>query len=183
MSDWPANIPSPTHIHSFTNWVCSNAAGFGTVLSPGSTSWGVANTAAFYPLVVPCPYLVRRVFWANGSSVAGNVDAGIYTQGGSLLGSAGSTAQSGASVLQYDTLTTPVLLLPGRLYYLAYANSNSSTANRAWASTTIGAGKGRVAGFAQMAAALPLPQTATFATYDGTVKHALVGVTRTASGF
>lgn len=129
--------------------------------SPVSTTWPSANLGIFVPIVLPAPYLVKKVWWANGAAVAGNVDCGIYSNGGALLASAGSTAQSGTSTVQSVTLGTAILLTPGQ-YYLALSASSATAAFLA--STTGAAYKQQRGGMAQQAAALALPASFTLAT-------------------
>jgi hypothetical protein len=141
-----------------------------------STSWGTANRAEYFPVWLPWPYVVRRVFWCNGSVASGNTDFGIYTSDGTKIYSTGSTAQSGASAIQYVTPTE--FTLASGVYYFAVVFDG--TTNRAFgltSNTIFGSG-----GQLVQTSALPLPATATFAATAGT-PHALCGITRTASGF
>lgn len=132
------------------------------------------------PVILPFPYLVSRVWWGCGSVAGGtgNFDFGIYTLDGTQIYHTGSTASGTASSIQYVSVATPFVLPPGS-YYMALVNDG--TTNRAWG---IGGNLGtqRAAGMYQQATALPLPATATFATY-GTAFFPHCGITRTASGF
>jgi hypothetical protein len=131
----------------------------------GNMTWPAANTAIFVPLSIPFYFPVAKVFWCNGSPANANCDVGLYTWDGARIFSLGSTAQGSASIAQFASLATPVLLAPGD-YYMALACSGSST--NIFANTAVSAANGRIAGLRQMASALPLPATATFATYAGT---------------
>lgn len=130
----------------------------------GFTAWPVANMAFFVPFVIMAPYLVRTLWWHNGASVTGNVDCGVYTAGGTLLLSAGSTAQSGISQPQKVALGTPFLLGPGS-YYMALAASSASALIARAAPPAL---SGQMMGLAQQASALPLPATATPASISNT---------------
>ena len=107
------------------------------------------------------------------------MDFGIYSSDGTQLWAAGSTAQSGASVLQYVTLGTELLLRPGE-YYLALANNG--TTNRVTGTALITATLGRLLGLYQQASAFALPASATFAQWNSAV-WPVCGLTRTSSGF
>lgn len=142
-------------------------------------AWPTADTALFFPLALPWPYLVSRMFWGNGSTVNNNKDIGIYSVGGAKIWSAGSTGESGASVLQYVSVSVPFILPPGQ-YYLALACG--ATTNHIWQVAMSLAEMTRAAGMLQMANALPLPDVATFAECTAVIAP-LCGITRTASGF
>jgi hypothetical protein len=89
-------------------------------------AWPAANLAIYVPFAIPFQFNVRRVFWVNGSNLTGNADLGVYTRTGARLFSTGATARSGASVTQYTTLGTPLLLSPGD-YYMALSATTSAT--------------------------------------------------------
>lgn len=178
----PTALVVPTHISSYSKYCNIRAArsimGAG-VATPASFAW-VANQAAFIPLFLPWPYLVKRMFWVNGSVAAGNSDIAILTPTGVRLFGAGSTANSGASGMQYVTLGTELLLLPGK-YFLGY--TNDGTTNRVTGSSGAGA-NARFVGYLQQAAALPIPATATFASWGTTPPGLpLIGITNTPSNF
>lgn len=142
-----------------------------------SSSWSTGNRAMYIPFVLPWPYLVNRVFWGNGSTLTANKDFGIYTAGGTLIYSTGSTAESGASVLQFVE-PTPFLLSPGR-YYMALVCS--ATTNHVWASASTAIYK-RMWGILEQATALPLPATWTPAAASMTIVP-LCGITSTTTGY
>ena len=141
-------------------------------------AWPAANQAIYMPFTLPWPYLVERAFWWNGSAL-GNMDVGIYSSDGTQLWAATSTAQSGASVLQYVTLGTEMLLRPGE-YYLALANNG--TTNRITGNALASATLGRLLGLYQQTSAFALPATATFAQWASAC-WPVCGITRTSSGF
>jgi hypothetical protein len=127
------------------------------VAAPASGSYEAVNRAAYYPLVVPVTTVVRRVFWVNGGSVAGNSDVGIYRdiagKPGALLVSSGATANSGTNALQFVDVSATTLG-PGR-YWLALAASDGAKFR-----STTGAADDASVRF-QEASACPLPATAT----------------------
>lgn len=139
------------------------AIGLETALITGgagsaSTVWPAASTAIFVPFSVATPFLIQKVFVQNGATVAGNVDIGVYTTGGSLLAHTGATAQAGVSSTQEIALS--LHLNPGQ-YYMALV-SDSATATVIAHNAAIAA-LWRACGVYQMATASPLPATATFA--------------------
>jgi len=126
----------------------------------GSNAWTTANLAVYFPFQVFMPFLVQKVFWANGATVSGNVDVGVYNTDGVLLLNAGSTAQATINVAQSVALGTPYLLTPD-LYYFGVAASSATA-------TFVGSGVGtpdfmQHFGMGQQSAAPPLPATWTFA--------------------
>lgn len=183
--DFASNDPvTPLFINSWSDYFMSKeGAGLIPTLAGragASTSWGTANRAMYLPFSIPWPYPVKRVFWGNGS-VAGNMDLGIYTMAGKRLFSAGSTAQTPVSDLQYVSLSTPLWLNPGR-YYLAL--NNDGTTNRVLAGAAQGVTFMQLAGALRQAVgaiALPDPMVPAAWTTDAFVP--LCGITRTASGF
>lgn len=179
MSDFPSGQPTPSFINSWTRYMGGLSARNFSGGIVASAAWPAANQACYIPFKLPWPYVVRRLFWVNGSSVNSNADIGIYTSGGAKLYSSGSTAQSGASVPQYVTPASPLLLLPD-LYFLGL--SFSGTTNKAFMDTAITAILGRFLGMYQQASALPLPATATFASWNS-IGRPLCGITRISSGF
>lgn len=126
-----------------------------------TATYPAANEAFFVPFRQFRTVNLVRLWVANGTSVSGNFDIGIYTRSGSKLVSAGSTAQSGTSTLQ--SVTIAYQLLPGE-YFLAVAMDNTSghlfrASNTLQQSCTL-------LGAKKMAAAFPLPATATLETMD-----------------
>ena len=185
--DFPnvADSAVPSHIGTFSRYsaLWESSVVTGNIGGGASLTWLVANKAIYIPLWLPFWYQVNRVWWYNGSSVTSvNNDLGIYDADGTRIYSTGSTAQSGASVLQYVTVSTPFRLPPGR-YFLALAIS-SVTANRGGtggATNTLT--RLRQSGIMEEASALPLPAVATFAAITATQPTPHYGITRTASGF
>lgn len=182
MSDFPRNLAVPSHIHSLMRYMVGPVVRLTTgFAAPASNAW-TANRAIYVPLYLPWPYNVRRLFWLNGSSVAGNSDIGLYSLSGARFYSSGSTANAGANALQYVTPATDILLGPGP-YFLAFANDGAGTV------ATITPGQNsyramRTSGCYQGSSALPLPSAATLSSWgDLTTGLPLIGITNTASGF
>lgn len=142
-----------------------------------SNAVGTANSSLYTPVHMPWVYPVRRVFWMNGATVAGNCDFGIYTPDGAKIYSTGTTAMSGASAPQFVTVGTPFSLTPG-LYYFGFATDSATASFGGYSTTT---GRSKMAGILQQAT-YPLPATATFAT--NTLLFSITcGVTQTSSGY
>ena len=84
----------------------------------------------YYPFVLTEPLLVRQMYVINGTSVAGNIDVGIYSEGGIRLVSAGSTAAIGTNTIQtFDLVDTT--LNPGH-YYMAFAKGTTGPSSQQW---------------------------------------------------
>lgn len=133
----------------------------------------VANEARYFPLRLSAPFLIVKFWWINGTAVAGNIDAGIYSASGTLLTSIGSTAQATTSAVQSVTLGTPYLLMPD-FYYLAWCASSTSATMFMQLSTN-GVTDARRVGMYTQTSAFPLPATATFAAAS-TSRIAVVGI-------
>lgn len=79
-----------------------------------------------YPFRLSEPYQLTWIWWINGATINGNVDAGIYDEGlATVLTSTGSTAQSGATALQ--TVASTARLAPGRYYFAISSSSATAT--------------------------------------------------------
>lgn len=141
--------------------------------------WESANLALYYPISVPTTCVVRRLWWANGTSVSGavNVDVGVYSDSNfkpaTRLVSAGSTAQGTASQVQFVDCTDTVLS-PG-LYWLAMVTSSSASGN--YMRTSIATGHDHAMRM-QQSSALPLPSSATPIESTNT-RYALFGFSTT----
>jgi hypothetical protein len=98
-----------------------------------------ATTAFYYPIRVPATAVVRRLWWANGSSTTGNIAAAVYASTpdgvpGTKLVETASTAQGTANEVQFVDVTD--IVLPPGVYWIALAaSSTSSTIVRANVST------------------------------------------------
>lgn len=127
--------------------------------TPSSGTWPVANKAIFVPFALAVPFRVQRAWWANGATASANVDCGVYTAGGALLGSVGSTVQAGTNVVQSAALS--LLLTPGSYYLALVLSATTGTILRTTA-LNVAVGEPAV-GMAQQTSAFPLPATVTLA--------------------
>jgi hypothetical protein len=134
----------------------SRAARSAAITGTGSITW-VANLAVFIPFGVAQPFLVREVFWQNGSAAGSNIDVGLYDTAGNRLASLGSTAQGTASAVVTSAAFTDYTLAPGD-YYLAFAAVGTTNVAGGWAIT---ANVSAAFGVGQMATAMALPNPAT----------------------
>ena len=159
--DWPQAAPAPRYIPSFSRFTCAAELQMQQAANPASFVYPTANKAFYIPLRLPFRFCVRRVFVANGATASGNFDVGLYSPGGARIFSIGSTAQSGTNVLQYVTLASEKLLVPGS-YYLAIAHSNT-TGTYLRVNYAAASNRGRICGMLEQTSALPLPSPATFA--------------------
>ncbi len=125
-----------------------------------STAWTIpaANGAVFIPFVLQRSQIIAQMGWYNGATVAGNIDAGIYSETGTRLLSTGATAQTTISVLQL--VNTADLTLDAGQYYLALSCSLATATLMSWVPA---APMASAMGVLHQAAAHPLPASATFA--------------------
>ena len=129
---------------------------------PTSQNFVTANLAVFIPFGVSEAVTITKIFWGNGSTVAGNIDAGIYNPAGTRLVSSGTTLQAGTQSAQVVDVTDTAL--PRGIYYLALASDTSGATQKVYA-VVPAAGIPQSLGLLQMAAAFVLPSSATFAAY------------------
>jgi len=159
MGDWPQQAdPTPPIIcPGSQSMLAEFHTGYG---SATTVVWPAANLAIFLPFTIGVITTFVKLFYSATAS-SGNVDMGIYDDQGNRLVSMGSTAMALTNLTQILDITDTTLL-PGS-YYLAMACSTNVTATfRAW--VWQGAGSNTAArGQYEMATALPLPATATFA--------------------
>lgn len=181
MPDWPERPPLPLFVHTWTRWGAMHEAGrYGGAALSGALTWPVANTGFYVPVYLPWSYPVKRVFWINGTDVTSvSMDFGIYTANGTRLYSTGSTAQSGASTVQYTA--ADLLLLPGR-YFFALSCTSTTAARGGQGTTGLTLTRAAQLGVLQQASVATLPAQATFAALANSCVP-ICGVTRKASGF
>jgi hypothetical protein len=117
-------------IHTLTEEALgSRTARTSNLGTANSLTW-VANLAVFIPFGLSQPFLVREVFWMNGSAAGANIDVGIYDTAGNRLASLGTTAQGTASTLTNSAAFTDYTIAPGD-YYLAFAATARPTPSTA----------------------------------------------------
>jgi hypothetical protein len=119
-------------------------------------TWPSANRALFIPWYVQRPVVVTALQVYVTTSAAGNLDLGVYDANGVRLVSTGSTAVAAVGVQRVAVSPTSI---PAGKHYLAMSCSTTSAqflreATQPWTFLT---------GVQQMAAAVPLPASATFA--------------------
>lgn len=149
--------------------------GLGLRTQTVSAAWPSANRALYVPFFINAPWLCKSLFWCNGATVAGNVDAAICAYDSTRIVSTGSTAQSGANAIQNVALGSPLLLTPGS--YLMALSLSSATA------TIVRGAPGVFAcvamGMFQNASAFPVP---TFALGAAAISSSYAPVFGLASG-
>jgi len=167
MGVWPPVISLTAKLPTICSFLGAQSpvAGAGAAAVDSIGTFVTPNRAYYIPIRIGWIFTVRKMFWLNGSAVAGNVDVGIYDRVGVRLVSSGSTAQSGIDALQ-EVDITDTQLGPG-LFYLAFVPSSSSGAFHVASSYL--AAEGRELGILQQDSALPLPATAAFAASTDTV--------------
>jgi hypothetical protein len=118
-----------------------------------------ANLAIYIPFFLQTPMVIDRIFWGNGATLSGNVDAGVYDAARKKIVSTGSTAQASTTDAQSVNITN--VTLGTGLFFLAIAMDNTAGTLMA---VQMGAGLHfyKTLGIYQQASAFPLPDTATF---------------------
>jgi hypothetical protein len=125
MATWPRRGPVVPPILS--PWFAPPLTWFqGNTSANGSMAWGITNLAMFFPFILPEPCMITKLFWQNGTTVAGTVDIGWYTAEGGRIISTGPQTQTGVSTTQLiDIADTP--LPPGPSYLGLLLSSPTAT--------------------------------------------------------
>jgi hypothetical protein len=130
-------------------------------LVTGAAIWPAAGLVIYCPIVIPVATTITRLWWSVGVA-AGNVDAGIYNEAGTLLGSAGTTVVAGSNTFQQVDVTD-FTLQRGR-YYLGIVASDAATYTNQ--RSNVAAGVCQSLGLLQQASVtLPLATNASPATF------------------
>jgi hypothetical protein len=146
---------TPSYISSYSKYCGMIGAGWlnaGGFSQNEFTAW-TSGLGVFVPLYLPWPYPVKRCFWVNGNTAAGNVDFGIFGANGyAKVFSTGNVAQAGTFVPQYVTPTA--FTLPPGVYLMGISTSSTGALFFLTASAF---DKLRFAGIMQQSAVNPLP--------------------------
>lgn len=129
-----------------------------------SNNFTTVGVAVFIPLYLPEPVYVTEGWWQNGAAVAGNLDVGVYDEGGNRLCSTGNTGQVTISVVQSAAMTTPTWIGRGT-YYLAMSSDTSGITQKVQAATTSNQALLGSMGLLEASSANPLPSTVTYLKY------------------
>ena len=102
----------------------------GSASAGGGTFAASTGDVVLAPFTIPGPCLISSMWWYNGTTSAGNIDAGIYTVNTSgttvtRLCSTSAVAQGTVSILQSANITAGNIRLEPGTYYLAIANSST----------------------------------------------------------
>ncbi len=159
-----SGIPDPTVLSVMTEDLAgAQMLAVGTAGSAVFNATG--NVAYFFPVQLSQARTYTKAWWINGATVAGNVDAGIYTISGTTatrVVASTAEAQAGVSTIQVAATFTTTTIGPG-LYYLAM--SMSATTATVWRCPTQVAYINRAGGCYQAGAAHPLPASITVVTF------------------
>jgi hypothetical protein len=89
------------------------------------------NTTIYFVLNVPTVCTVRRFWWANGATAAGNIIAALYNDAGfkpgARLGTTAATAQGTINQVQFVAPSGGDFAIPPGTYWLALASSSGSS--------------------------------------------------------
>lgn len=104
----------------------------GTV-PPVSANYIAANVGVFVPFWIPESTTFTKVWWTNGSAVAGNIDCGIFAADGTLIVAAGSTGQLNTTNAQVVDITDTTLARG--IYYMGITSDTSGATQKVLASS------------------------------------------------
>lgn len=165
--DFPTVLSHPNHI-SVSSTDNTTLIGQNALCTNGTVStavWPTANLAFYIPFIVEIPFTVKQAAIRVGTS-AGNLDCGVYDEGGTALVTKGTTAVAAAG-LQVIDLSASISLgsaspfLNMGTYYFALAVSSTSASIFRLANVSVPSN--RFCGIRQQTSSVPLPSTATFA--------------------
>lgn len=107
--------------------ICAARGEYGVPIVSGysASAWPGTDLILYLPLRMPEAFTVKRVYWANASSVSGNTNVGLYSAAGSKLWEIGSTAQTPTNQTQFTDVSPDQSHAAG-LYYFAMQHSNTS---------------------------------------------------------
>lgn len=140
----------------------------------GTAATLAANTAYLAKVRVSRPVRITQMSYLVGTA-SGNVDLGVYQSNGTTLtrmGSTGSTAAAGSSVIQTIALTATVWINPGVDYYLGIAPDNGTVSIGRVTPNSVVTTLGRRA--VSIATSFPLPATITLSSTAGSSTLALI---------
>ena len=119
--------PAPPMVSLWTDGWMAMSEGL-VATGPTSGTWEAANRGVWFPVSVPSVCVVRRMWWANGATVTGNVEAGVYLDGGHKPGAklitTGSVGQATTNAIQFGDITDTTLT--PQLYWLFISCSSTS---------------------------------------------------------
>lgn len=126
--------------------------------TPASAAWSTANRGFFFPFYAYNDFVLTQFFLVNGATATANVSLGLYRDSDlSLVVGTASTAQSGASAIQFLDVTDTDVAGAARYYCGLALSATTGTVFR----TGSGSDVNREMGCTEMAAALPMPATLT----------------------
>lgn len=134
MGSLPKTTPITVTPHKISTWhrYMASAAAYrasGASAATGSVTW-VANSAVYIPFHLPFSYNINRLYWINGGTITStNVDVGIYSNTGEKIVSIGPTAMSGASSIQFASISGTKIIQPGSYYIAWWCNGTTSRAH------------------------------------------------------
>lgn len=168
MSDFPSILSHPNHVSVGSADQTTLLGQFAIGANGTSTGsvWPTANTAIYVPFMVEVPFKASSV-GIRITTQSGNLDVGVYDEGGTCLVSKGSTAV-GVAGLQVIDLSASIshgnaspLLAPGTYYFAMNVDNTTASVHRPANITTVIL---RSCGIrTQAVGAVALPTTATFA--------------------
>lgn len=92
-------------------------------VAPASNNYVTASLVVYIPFWIPETVTFTKMFWVNGSAVAGAYDVGIYATDGTRLVSSGSVSASGVSQVQATDITDTTCARG--MYYMAILSDTS----------------------------------------------------------
>lgn len=142
-----------------------------SLVSPTSAAWPSANLAVYVPLRVPSRVVVRKLWFASGTTGTGNVDMALYDANGVAVVSATNAAKAASATEQVFDVTDTVVG-PG-LYFIGLSSDSGTDTFLGW---SLAAPLPASSGVLTEASAYPLPATATFAVDQTLARVPVMGV-------
>ena len=181
MSDFPTNhLPSHRVIGTWS------AESMGVVLPSllvaapnGGTNWAEVNRVIYVPLLLTHPFSLVRFWWANGTTLSGQIEVGLYSASGTRLATTGSIGGGVAAGTQSAAPTAGTIVLAPGFYRLAVTVNQINRRLLKFSSTVQNFRKLNV--YEELTGGFGLPATATLGTnlsawvpVFGISEHALI---------
>jgi hypothetical protein len=161
MGVWPRRGPVvPPILSPWFSWPFTYYRGGSTSNLTGYI--GGTNTSWYWPIFVPEPCIITKLWWQNGSGLSGTIDVGVYTEEGKRIISTGATSQTTPATIQSVDIADTAL--PAGLLYFALGASAGTAAFILWLAA---GGDNFFSHGGKREFTYPLPATVAWHSYNG----------------
>lgn len=128
-----------------------------------STTWPAINDAVCGRCLTNRPLTITKLSWVTGSVSNGNYDIAILDSAGTVLWTKGSTPHPGINTAVLDTVSPPITIPAGTVFWVVLATDSASATFRgiAYQNTAESVISDGTANFARVASSFPIPTSGT----------------------